>query len=216
MITTKLEAVYNILKENIVTGNLKPGERLVIRKTAQELGVSEIPVREAIRLLEAQGFVTMTPHAGAHVSMLDEENIREIIELRSIIEGYAAKSAIPLSKTEAKELAACIDKMRGCCIKGDYAQFGFFNAKFHAIMYERVGNKRMKKIIFSLQSECERTRAVFSLSPTRAEQSIKEHEEILAVLLAGDKEKVEFLARRHRQRAGKALLEQKKFMDNAK
>lgn len=206
MITTKLEAVYNILRENIVNGNLKPGDRLIIRKIAQELGVSEIPVREAIRSLEAQGLVTMIPHTGAHVSMLDKNNIREIIETRSILEGYAARSAIPLSDAAAGELKKCIRDMQKCVKKGDFAHFGVLNAHFHRTLCTQVGNKRIQKMIDALIGEYERTRAVFGLSQERLQKSLGEHEGILEALLAKDREKTEQLVRAHRNRAGDALL----------
>ncbi len=206
MVTTKLEAVYNILKENIVNGNLKPGDRLIIRKIAQELGVSEIPVREAIRSLEAQGLVTMIPHAGAHVSMLDKNNIKEIIETRSILEGYAASSAIPLSKTTAAEFRACIEEMRECVQSDDFVRFGALNARFHRMLCEQTDNTRIQKIISSLIGEYERTRAVFALSKERLKKSFKEHEAILAAMLAEDREKTERLVREHRMNAGAALL----------
>ena len=206
MVTTKLEAVYNILKENIVNGNLKPGDRLIIRKLARELGVSEIPIREAIRLLEAQGLVTMIPHAGVRVSMLDKDNIREIVETRSILEGYAAVLAIPLSDPATEALTDCIEEMRECVAQQEFAKFGVINTKFHKILYDQCANKRINKMIDALLNEYERTRAVFGLSQERLKRSLKEHEAILEALVACDKKKTEQLVRTHRLNAGEALL----------
>lgn len=205
-ITTKLEVVYNVLRENIVNGNLKPGTRLIIRRIAQDLGVSEIPVREAIRSLEAQGLVTMTPHSGAQVTKLDEDDIKEIMEVRSILEGYAARLAVPLSPEILDRLRVCMNEMRECVARGEYAQFGIINRKFHKIIYEQAANKRLKKLLNEMFNESERSRAVFGLSQKRSEQALKEHEAIMATLISGDGEKVEELIRIHRQRASQELI----------
>lgn len=206
-ITTKLEVVYNVLRENILNGNLKPGERLIIRRIAQELGVSEIPVREAIRSLEAQGLVTMVPHSGAQVAMLDEDDIKEIMEIRSILEGHAAKSAVPMSEEVLDKLKQYMSEMSNCVANGEYAQFGIINRKFHKLIYEQASNKRLKKMIDEMLSESERTRAVFGISPRRSEEALKEHEQIIAMLSAGNGEKVEALIKKHRLRASQELID---------
>ena len=207
MVTTKLEAIYNILKEDIITGNLKPGTRLIIRKIASEHGISEIPVREAIRLLEAQGLITMIPHTGAQVALLDKDTIKEIIEARSVLEGYAARFAIAINKQDIKKLETCINNMRKNAQAGEYVEFGKRNSEFHKIISNYIDNNRIKNMIAEMLNECERTRAVFGLSAERVQKSIKEHETILNLLLEGDPDKVEQFVRLHRQIAGKALLD---------
>jgi len=205
--TTKLEAIYNILKEKIVTGVLAPGSRLIIRKIAGEYGISESPVREAIRMLEAQGLVTMIPHAGAQVAELDKETIKEIIEARSVLEGYAARSAVSINKENLMKLQSCVEGMKKYAKLGDYVEFGKMNLEFHKTITSHIENQRIKDMIYEMLNECERTRAVFGLSAERLKKSIDEHEEIIKVLLEGNPEEVEKLVRLHRQRAGQALLD---------
>lgn len=206
VVTTKLEIVYNVLRENIISGNLEPGTKLVIKRIAQELGVSEIPVREAIRSLEAQGLVTMTPHSGAQVAKLNAEDVEEIMEIRSILEGYAARTAIPHVTNEVVEqLRKCIEEMQKCVDEGDFVEFGVLNRKFHQIIYKLTPNKRLYKMINDLLNEFERTRSVFGLSKKRSEDSIREHKAILEAICQENGDMLELSIREHRQRVGQIL-----------
>lgn len=147
-ITTKLEIVFNVLRENIVNGNLEPGTRLILKTIANDLGVSEIPVREAIRMLEAQGLVTMTPHAGAQVSKFNVNDIREIAEIRGLLEGYAIRTAIPFIKGEVlSTLNAIIDEMRRFIEGAENIDYAALNRKFHQTIYEQSPSPRLRKMI---------------------------------------------------------------------
>ena len=207
IVTTKLEIVYNVLRENILSGNLEPGTRLIITKIAQELGVSEIPVREAIRSLEAQGLVTMTPHTGAQVAKFDAKDVEEAMEVRSILEGYAARTAMPyITKDIINQLKECTNQMKQRANEGDFGEFGILNRRFHQIICELTPNKRLYKMIINMLNEFERTRAVFGLSKKRSQDSINEHEAILEAIAEKNADKVEFLIREHRQRVGNVLV----------
>jgi DNA-binding GntR family transcriptional regulator len=213
-VTTKLEVVYNVLRENIVNGNLEPGARLVIKKIAQDLGVSDIPVREAIRMLEAQGLVTMTPHAGAQVSKFNIDDIQEIVAVRGLLEGYASRTAIPFIQGQVlDELNACLDEMKKCVEEGNLSDFGALNRKFHQIIYDQSPIKRLNKMISEMWDGSERTRAVFGLSKQRPKDSLKEHQDILAAILEGDGDKVERLVREHRRRIGEILINHLKAVE---
>ncbi|MDT8903465.1 GntR family transcriptional regulator [Anaeroselena agilis] len=208
VITTKLEAVYNVLRENIVSGKLEPGTRLIIKKIAQDLGVSEIPVREAIRMLEAQNLVTMTPHAGAQVATFDLDDIREVTDIRSLLEGYAARTAIPFIGDEAiADLEMCIEEMERCIHTEDNVNFGILNRKFHQKIYEHSPLKRLYRMIYEMWDGSERTRAVFSLSKRRPQESVQEHKAILKAIKEHDGDTVEKLIRDHRQRVGSILID---------
>lgn len=213
-VTTKLEIVFNVLKENILNGNLQPGSRLVIKKIAQELGVSEIPVREAIRMLESQGLVIITPHAGAEVASFNVEDIEEIFNIRGLLEGYAARTALPnITKEIIDDLNKCIEDMRQCVKKGDAAAFGVLNRDFHRKIYALSPYKRLYRMLFELWDGAERTRAVFSFAKSRPQESLKEHEEIVKMLIEGDGEKVEQVVRKHKECVGKVFIESIKQME---
>lgn len=212
---TKQETVYNVLKENILDGHLKPGTRLVLSRIAKELGVSEIPVREAIRMLEAKGLVTLTPHAGAQVSELDAEDVQEIAMIRSLLEGYASKSAVPFIKQKDLNLLyEYMDKMEECINNNDGTTFGVLNRQFHSLIYELCPYKRLQKMIYELWDGYERTRSVFSIGKNQLLKSLNEHKEILYAIESGNSERVEYLVRKHRMKSAKSLIEYLKEENN--
>lgn len=216
-VTTKLEVVYNVLRENIVNGNLEPGTRLVIKKIAQDLGVSEIPVREAIRMLEAQGLVTMTPHTGAQVSKFNVDDIQEIVAVRGLLEGYAARTAIPfIEGAVLTELNTCLAAMKKCVEEGNLSEFGSLNRQFHQLIYDQSPIKRLNKMISELWDGSERTRAVFGISKQRPQESLKEHQGILAAILEGNGDKVERLVREHRRKIGEIIINHLKAVEAKK
>ena len=206
-ITTKLEIVFNVLRENIVNGNLEPGTRLILKTIANDLGVSEIPVREAIRMLEAQGLVTMTPHAGAQVSKFNVNDIREIAEIRGLLEGYAIRTAIPFIKGEVlSTLNAIIDEMRRFIEGAENIDYAALNRKFHQTIYEQSPSPRLRKMIAEVWDGSESTRAVFGFSKQRPKDSFKEHQDILAAIIEEDGDKAERLMREHRRRVAEILI----------
>ncbi len=205
---TKREMVYRILRENIISGHLKPGSRLVLRAIAEELGVSELPVREALRRLEAERLVKVTPHSGAEVVGLCPHDIREIFAIRSVLEGYATRLAAPnISSEVLLELRELTEKMKDYALQGDAQSVGILNREFHRKIYELSPFPRLQKLIFDLWDESERSRAVFTFDQRRPLESVKEHEAILDAIEAGDGQQVEQIVREHKRRTGDILVE---------
>ena len=208
VVTTKLEVVYNVLRDNIVSGNLAPGTRLVLKKIAQDLGVSEIPVREAIRMLEVQNFVTMTPHSGAQVIKFDAEVIREIYAIRGVIEGFAARTAIPFINGKVlDDINKCLDRMNKALEAGNVKEFGELNHQFHELIYQQSPISRLKKMIADIWDGTEKTRTVFRLSNDRPREALQEHYELLDAIVNKDGDKVEQLMREHRQHVAAILID---------
>ena len=109
---SKKEVVYDLLRENILQGKYKPGSRLVIDELAVTLGVSQIPIREAMRQLEADGFVTIEPYVGATVAQLNAEFIFEVFALLEHLEIISSRAACRvMSDEDLQQLAAMIDQM---------------------------------------------------------------------------------------------------------
>ncbi|RLA82489.1 MAG: GntR family transcriptional regulator, partial [Deltaproteobacteria bacterium] len=93
MIDTKSAAIYRFLKQDILNGRLRPGEKLVASKVAEAYGVSIIPVREALNRLRAEGLVTIIPHTGAYVTEIDLEDLKDLYPIRGVLEGFATRLA---------------------------------------------------------------------------------------------------------------------------
>ena len=97
------DVVFNTLRQGILTGELKPGERLMEIHLADRLGVSRTPIREAIRMLELEGLVTMIPRRGAEVSRISRQDIRDVLEVRLVLDSLATKLACKRITEDQKE-----------------------------------------------------------------------------------------------------------------
>ncbi len=156
------EVVFDYLKNAILNGTLKPGERLMEIGLAEKLGVSRTPVREAIRKLAKENFVEMVPRKGAYVSTLTTHDILEVLEIRIVLEGFASKLAaeriteaeiIKLEKTLAKFNEALKVLNRSEMIKRDN--------EFHDMIYDAAKNNKLAEIVRDLHDQFQRFRLVF-------------------------------------------------------
>ena len=206
--STKTDVVYKALREHIVNGDLEPGTRLLQKKIAEELGVSEIPVREAIRHLQAEGLVVVTPHSGAEVASFRPEEIEEALAIRGVLEGFAARNAVRRATPGAiAELRSILGDMERCVENDDRASYGILNRKFHTKLYALSPYPKLQKMIEEIWYGAERSRSVFKLAPERLHPSHREHLAILEALEKGDEEQVERLVRLHRSNASRTLLD---------
>ncbi|CEP69337.1 Transcription regulator HTH, GntR [Moorella glycerini] len=186
---TKTEMIYNMLREAIVSGELKPGERIVLRKIASDLGVSAIPVREAIKQLEAEGLVDVSAHSEVTVSRLSEKDFRELSSIRVVLEAYATRlTAERITPEILAELEQQIKEMEACVRNDDYRRYGILNRRFHQTIYTHCGNEQLKKIIDDLTVRTDRARALFAYNRTRFKESLKEHRAIVEAMAKGQPE----------------------------
>jgi DNA-binding GntR family transcriptional regulator len=198
---SKLERVYGVIRERILNGDYGPGHRLVIDSLAGELGVSALPIREAIRRLEAEGLVLYRVNAGATVATADPAQFGEGMAVLAVLEGYATALTAPLlTERDFAELEAATDRMQECMERLDVLGFGQANRDFHAIVYGRCPNAALVK---SLRDAAQRLdhvrRTVFTHIPYRGVQSIAEHRELIRMLRAGQPfDGVEAFARQHK------------------
>jgi DNA-binding GntR family transcriptional regulator len=199
-----------VIRQHILDGNSSPGERLPIERLARQINMSVVPVREAIRRLEAEGFVTFTRNVGATVASIDLERYPETIEAVAVLEGVATGLAAPhITATDLKKARALNDDMRRSIAKLDPVRFTRTNARFHKTLYVRCPNRHIVGMVEREWALLETTRrSAFSLIPERATRSVDEHDELLRLITEGHPgEEVEAFARRHRMRTARALLQ---------
>ncbi|MDA8228295.1 MAG: GntR family transcriptional regulator [Desulfitobacterium hafniense] len=188
---TKTDMIYHMLREAIVSGELIPGERIVLRKLASDLGVSAIPVREAIKLLEAEGLVDLFAHSEVTVSRFSEKDYRELFEIRVLLEGHAAELAARRVNEEfLGELDQLLGEMRECIERKDYKAYGILNREFHTKINTYSGNEHLQKMIDLVMAKTDRARALFVYYPERIRDSLQGHEDIVKALKQGDAEAV--------------------------
>lgn len=207
---SKQERTYAVLRERILDGTYGPGYRLVIDAIARELEVSPMPVREAIRRLEAEGWVIYRANQGAQVAPLDEGSWKEVMTTLALLEGFATAEAAPFVRaSDLKKLRSTNRKMRSAIEKLDLMQVSHFNHEFHALIYERCPNSYLRRELRGTMELLNTLRStVFVYIPTRGNQSAAEHEQILEMIESGaDPAKIERHARRHKLATVKAYEE---------
>jgi DNA-binding GntR family transcriptional regulator len=198
---TKQERVYRALRERILSGAYGPGFRVVIDALAEEFAVSALPVREAIRRLEAEGLVTYRPNAGAHVTPADPGQFAEEMTVLAVLEGYATALAAPaLEASDLAELSAIVDSMEDAMAQVDSLEFGRRNHDFHARIFASCPNRSLVASLHDVGRRLDAIRrTVFVHIPYRGADSIAEHRLLLALIARGaPAEEIEVLARQHK------------------
>lgn len=200
---TKQERVYQAIRERILSGAYGPGYRVVIDALAEEFGVSALPVREAIRRLEAEGLVVYRPNAGAQVAPADPAFFCEELAVLGVLEGYATALAYPhLTKGDIEALREINGNMVGAMERLDSLAFGRFNQEFHAVIYERCPNVALIELLGTVARRLDAIRrTVFVQIPYRGAESVAEHKELIALIAKrAPVEEIERAARMHKLR----------------
>lgn len=203
---TKNLLVYEKLKQEITKGTLKPGQKLVMASLAKKFGISETPIREAIRRLESDGYVTFTPHSGAMVSEINQQELSEIYLIRISLEALATRLAVPfISKEDMTWLKKKNDEMKKAVAKNRYENLTRLNKAFHLRIYKAAPYPRLYKMISDLWDAFERWPSIFSYVPERAISAIREHEKILEALETGDVDQADNLMKEQKKNTLRAL-----------
>jgi DNA-binding GntR family transcriptional regulator len=198
---TKQERVYRVVRERILSGTYGPGYRVVIDALAGEFGVSALPVREAIRRLEAEGLVIFRPNAGAHVAPADPGLFDEEMTVLAVLEGYATVlAASKLTKADIKRLSALTDSMVEAIERLDPLTFGRLNQEFHAVIYERCPNSALVDLLRDVARRLDAIRrTVFVQIPYRGAESVAEHRRLISLIASGaPAAEIEAAAREHK------------------
>ena len=197
----KSQLAYQWIRERIGDGRYTAGYRLVLDQIARELGVSAVPVREAVRMLEAEGLVTFERNVGAQVAMLDATEYVVTMQTLALVEGYAtALSAPTLPAGAIKRARAINDDMSATLAHFDPVSFTKLNLDFHAALFESCPNAHILDLVHRGWSRLAVLReSTFSFVPGRAHESVVEHTTILDLVESGaDALDIELAARNHR------------------
>lgn len=207
---SKSELAYRWIKARIAEGEFTAGYRLVLAAIAGQLEMSVVPVREAIRRLEAEGLVQFEPNVGARVTMRDEAGFCESMQALSVLEGAATGLAAALLTSDdlaaARELN---DRLRASLVDFDPRSFTRLNREFHALLVSRCPNSRLVELVDVEWTRLSHLRdSTFSFVPGRAPESVREHDDLLDLLERGaDPAEVDRAARRHRAATLDAYLD---------
>jgi len=201
------EMVYETLREAIILGRLKPGERLMEMQLADEIGVSRTPVREAIRKLELEGFLVMIPRKGAYVSGISVKDIVDVFEVRAALESLAAGLAAErITNDELEELERSLILSSELNDKDDLDAIVETDITFHGIIYKACRNERLLSIITHLMEQIHRFRTTSLSQPGRSKQAVAEHRAVVEAISDRNVEAAQDLAREHIENAEQSLL----------
>lgn len=209
---SKSQLAYDFLRDRITSGDYTPGYRLVLGQIARELGCSTVPVREAIRRLEAEGAVTYVHNVGAQVTMLDRGVYRDTMQTLGLVEGFAtALSAPHLSEAEIAEAEAINAEMRTMTESDalDPVRFTELNQAFHSVLFRHCTNEHVADLVRRGWHRLETMReSAFAFVPERTAASVDEHDELLDLIRRrADPDRIELAARRHRFNTMTAVLD---------
>ena len=200
---SKKTIVYENLKKRIIHHSLKAGEPLNEAVLSKELGISKTPIREALQQLEKEGFIENIPGKGAFVSRISVQDIREIFEIREILECEVIRRVVLKGILNKSDAEAVRRKFESSEAEGNRNAKSHFKAghQIHTFIFEAFGNKRLLEYYKRLQDHIERLRLYFFGQDyqERSEESLREHLEILDALIAQDPQRAEKAIRDHLQ-----------------
>jgi DNA-binding GntR family transcriptional regulator len=186
------------LREAIVTGKFAPGERLSEETLAASLHIGKVALREALRSLEAAGYVTFLPNNEVAVSKLTREDVQDYYTIASVLEGLAARLAVENAQPEEiarlKELHLALKEASQ---KRDLARYFDANSNFHRFIAEIARNERLYRLIDQLRQEIQKTRILSLHLPQRLDYSMREHDQILDAFLKHNPQLAESTMVRH-------------------
>ena len=193
------DVVFNTLRQAILRGELKPGERLVEVQLANKLGVSRTPIREAIRKLELEGLVLMIPRKGAEVADITEKSLMDVLEVRKALEELAVQLCCDkITGKEIEELHRAADDFRRILkTSDDVTEIAEADVRFHDIIYLATGNQKLIQILNNLREQMYRYRVECIKRKESHPILIAEHEEIIRRIENKEKKEAADIVCRH-------------------
>lgn len=203
---TAQEAVLAELRQAIISGELRPGEQVLQDALAERFGVSRVPLREALKILEGEGPVVYRPHRGYFVAELDIGDLREVYRIRDLLESEAVRVAVPqITDEEVAALAVALNEVEQASASGDLVAMSEANRRFHFGLIEVARMPRLSRLVRVLWDATDVYRSLYYAESTYRDAVHDEHRGVLEAVRVGDAEQVEALLRSHRNRAVAAL-----------
>lgn len=192
------DVVFNTLRQAILRGELKPGERLMEIQLANKLGVSRTPIREAIRKLELEGLVLMIPRKGAEVADISEKSLRDVLEVRKALEELAVQLACDkITKEEIEDLKKAAEDFKKILKSRDITEIAEADVRFHDIIFMVTDNQKLVQLLNNLREQMYRFRVEYLKNEEVHPQLIAEHEKIIEHIMERDKAKASAIVSEH-------------------
>lgn len=203
---TEVERAIRFLREAILRGDYKPGERLPQKELTEQLEMSPTPIREALRILEAQGLLERVPYKGAYVAEVSPDESEEISVIRSALEGLATRMAVPnLTAEDLAELEALTEEMEDAWRQMNIGRLRRANYRFHSLIYQKSRSQRLSDMIISLWPRF--STDTLWMIPGRAERSIQQHHALMDKIRERDAEAAADMMSDHIVTAGESITQ---------
>jgi DNA-binding GntR family transcriptional regulator len=203
------DVVFNTLRKAILTGELKPGERLLEIQLANQLGVSRTPIREAIRKLELEGLVIMMPRRGAEVAQITEKGLRDVLEVRRALDALCTELACDrITEEEKQRLRDACDEFEKATATGDATVIAAADVALHDIIVEATRNQRLIQLINNLSEQMYRYRFEYIKDENQHNNLVEEHRMIYESIVRCDKEGAAKAAKLHIDNQESSIIKQ--------
>ncbi|MGN1314384.1 MAG: GntR family transcriptional regulator [Lachnospiraceae bacterium] len=203
------DVVFKTLRKGILTGELKPGERLMEIHLANKLGVSRTPIREAIRKLELEGLVTMIPRKGAEVAQITPKSMQDVLEVRKVLDSLSVELACKRIGPKAKEqLGRACEDFERAVESGDFSAIALADVEFHDIIVEATGNMRLAQMVNNLAEQMYRYRFEYIKDVKMHSQLVAEHRQIYEGIIQGNEEAAKKAIDTHIDNQERSILQQ--------
>ena len=206
--STEGASIYELIRDEIISGRLKPNERLVAAELAQRHGTSTNPVREALQLLRGEGFVVIAPNRGARVRPIDQDFIRDIYEIGVLIEPALTRWFVGMATDED---IAELERLQAMMEENNFADpqlHSELDTAFHTVMYQRHYNRHAAELWWKHREVLRAVSRRFNFTLARRATVMREHRELIEHVKAQDADKAGEVIARHVEGSGKHILEQ--------
>lgn len=203
------DVVFNTLRQEILTGKMKPGERLMEIHLANKLGVSRTPIREAIRKLELEGLVIMIPRKGAEVAQISWKSLKDVLEVRRALDVLAIELACErMTQEELESLYRACENFEEATKTKDTRKIAEADVAFHDIIVASTGNKRLIQLVNNLSEQMYRYRFEYIKDSSQHRMLIEEHKEMYRSIQNKDKIAAADVVRKHIDNQEEAIIRQ--------
>ena len=201
------DVVFNTLRQAILKGELKPGERLMEIALADKLGVSRTPIREALRKLEQEGLVVMIPRRGAQVADITEKDLNDVLEVRIALENMAIEKACKrMTEEQMRQMRHAEKEFERVLAEGNLVRIAEADVDFHEVIYQAADNARLYQVLSNLREQMYRYRVEYLKEEDTRNQLVQEHEELSKAIRERDVQKAQELSFRHLENQRQAII----------
>ena len=202
----KRDEGFCTLREAILNGELKPGERLMELQLAETIGASRTPIREAIRMLEQEGLAVTIPRKGAEVAKMTEKDMEDVLEIRLSLEGLAVRlSCEKITPAALLELKVAMEDFEVKTRSGQFVEMAKADVKFHEILYKASNNPKLQQLLNNLREQMYRYRVEYLKDDSIYPRLIEEHQKMYDALKSKDSKLAESYVERHLHNQAEAV-----------